>query len=95
MVGNEKGENGIILFHQNGSNVDELGHAALGQKEAGSALLEGAARCIRFLFPSGELLQMDMGFVCIGQGGQTSFRKAFPKAVFPQSEGIYINKCLK
>ena len=86
MVGNEKGkENILFFFYDDSGYVDQLGHTALGQKKAGGALLERAARCIRFLFPSGELPQADMGFVCIGQGGQTSFRKAFPKAVFPQS----------
>ena len=59
MVGNEKGENGIILLRQNGRNVDELGHAALGQKEAGSALLEGAARSSSVFLQSGKMPQQD------------------------------------
>lgn len=69
MVGNEKGkENILFFFYDDSGYVEQLGHAALGEEEAGGTLGVGRFTIFRFFFPAGELAEADVGVVPVGDG---------------------------
>ena len=56
----------VFFFLDDGGNVDELGHAALGEEEAGGTLGVGRFTIFRFFFPARELAEADVGVVPVG-----------------------------